>query len=242
VLSIKHMLEGLTGSIFPFVIFSEALGENRQEGDATKMSKRKTRTAFQEDSRRVIRAFAAVLVILVASSGTWAQKTKNKKPDNTSPMPTIPLPVTEQIDHDIGEMLGAFQAGNVEAMHKYYSDNATFVSGTYGPPIIGWQNYLAGYQQQRKAFPAIQLIRRGTNIFVYGNTAVASYQWEFSSVWNGKPYALRGQTTLVLNKAGDDWVIVHNHTSQLCDLSATPQPQPTTQPPVTPAPQPTPKP
>src|ERR1700679_3960106 len=186
------------------------------------MSMWKTRITSLENLRYGLRVLAAVLVILPVSTGAWAQKTKNKKPDNTSPMPARPLPASDQIDHDIGEMLGAFQAGNVEAMHKYYSDNATFVSGTYGPPIIGWQNYLAGYQQQRKAFPAIQLIRRGTNIFVYGNTAVASYQWEFSSVWNGKPYALRGQTTLVLNKAGDDWVIVHNHTSQLCDLSATP--------------------
>jgi ketosteroid isomerase-like protein len=153
-------------------------------------------------------------------------------------MPTIPLPVSDQIDHDIGEMLGAFQAGDVEAMHKYYSDNVTFVSGTFGPPIIGWQNYLAGYQQQRLAFPAIQLIRRNTYIFVHADVAWAEYQWEFSSVWNGKPYALRGQTTLVLNKVGDNWLIVHNHTAPLCDYSASPQQQPSTQPPVTPTPQP----
>jgi ketosteroid isomerase-like protein len=202
----------------------------------------KTRMTLQESLRRGIRALAVILVISIASSGTWAQKTKNKKPDNTSPMPTLPLSVSDQIDHDIGEMLGAFQAGDVEAMHKYYSDNVTFVSGAFGPPIMGWQNYLAGYKQQRAAFPAIQLVRRNTYIFVHADVAWASYQWEFSSVLSGKPYALRGQTTLVLNKVGDDWLIVHNHTSQLCDLSAVPQQQPSTQPPVTPAPQPAPKP
>jgi ketosteroid isomerase-like protein len=206
------------------------------------MSIWKTWMTFHEHARRGARTLAAIIVILIASSGAWAQKTKNKKPVDTSPMPTVPVPVSDQIDHDIGEMLGAFQAGDVEAMHKYYSDNATFVSGTFGPPIIGWQNYLAGYQQQRTAFPAIQLVRRNTYIFVHGDVAWAEYQWEFSSVLNGKPYALRGQTTLVLNKVGDDWQIVHNHTSQLCDLSASPQQQPSTQPPVTPAPQPAPKP
>jgi ketosteroid isomerase-like protein len=239
VLSIKHTLQRLATLSFPFVIFSEALGDSEMSNTPAK-SIWKTRMTFRKNFLSGIRALAAILVILIASSGAWAQKTKNKKPDNTSPMPTIPLPVSDQIDHDIGEMLGAFQAGDVEAMHKYYSDNVTFVSGTFAPPIIGWQNYVAGYQQQRIAFPAIQLIRRNTYIFVHADVAWAEYQWEFSSVWNGKPYALRGQTTLVFNKVGDDWLIVHNHTAPLCDFSASPQQQPSTQPPVTPTPQPTP--
>ena len=42
-LSIEHMLQGLATLGFPFVIFSEAPGGKRKEGDATKMSKWKTR-------------------------------------------------------------------------------------------------------------------------------------------------------------------------------------------------------
>src|SRR5271156_2486336 len=168
------------------------------------------------------RALAGAALVLMVASGAPAQKNKNKKPDN-SPLPSVSLPAADQIDHDIGEMLGAFQAGNIEAMHKYYSDNATFVSGSYQPPIIGWANYVARYQQQRAAFQGIQLIRRNTDVLVYGDMAVAMYQWEFSSVLNGKPYGIRGQTTLVLKKNADDWQIVHNHTSQLCDSAAAPQ-------------------
>ena len=33
---------------------------------------------------------------------------------------------------------------------------------------------------------------------------------------NGKPFSARGQTTLMLNKVGDNWLIVHNHTAQIC--------------------------
>ena len=188
------------------------------------------------------RALVGVAVILLVSTGAPAQKNKNKKPVDNTPLPSIPLPAADQIDHDIGEMLGAFQAGNIEAMHKYYSDNATFVSGAYQPPIIGWQNYVAGYQQQRASFQAIQLIRRNTNILVYGDMAVAMYQWEFSSVFNGKPYGIRGQTTLVFKKGTDDWQIVHNHTSQLCDSAAAPQPLAPQQAPATAPAQPQPKP
>jgi ketosteroid isomerase-like protein len=133
---------------------------------------------------RVLRLLVGIAVILMASSATWGQKNKNKKSDN-SPMPSITLPASDEIDRDIGEMLGAFQVGNIEAMHKYYSDNATFVSGAFAPPILGWQNYAAGYQQQRAAFQGSQVVRRNTNIFVHGDVAWASYQWEYSSVLNG---------------------------------------------------------
>jgi ketosteroid isomerase-like protein len=180
---------------------------------------------------RVLRLLVGIAVILMASSATWGQKNKNKKSDN-SPMPSITLPASDEIDRDIGEMLGAFQVGNIEAMHKYYSDNATFVSGAFAPPILGWQNYAAGYQQQRAAFQGSQVVRRNTNIFVHGDVAWASYQWEYSSVLNGKPYGIRGQTTLVLNKVGDNWLIVHNHTSQLCEQPAGGQQQPPAQTPA----------
>ena len=58
-----------------------------------------------------------------------------------------PGPDADQIDRNIGEMLAAFQLGDVELMHKYYADNVTFVSGAYEPPIVGWQNYVPLYQQ-----------------------------------------------------------------------------------------------
>jgi ketosteroid isomerase-like protein len=179
----------------------------------------------------VMRLLAGLAIILMVSSAASGQKNKNKKPD-TSPMPSTPLSVSDQIDRNIGEMLGAFQVGNVEAMHKYYSDGATFVSGTFEPPILGWQNYIAGYQQQRAAFQGSQVVRRNTNVFVHGDVAWASYQWEFSSVLNGKPYGIRGQTTLVFNKVGDNWLIVHNHTSQLCEQQVEGQ-QPPAQTPAT---------
>ena len=160
------------------------------------------------------------------SNGTLRAQ-KNKKTDAASnaavALPAVPAPDSQQIDHDIGEMLGAFQVGNVEAMHKYYSDNATFVRGTFEPPVVGWASYVKLYEEQRTAFPGMQVIRRNTSIFVHQDVSWASYQWEFVSTFNGKPFNTRGQTTLVLNKVGDNWLIVHNHTSEICpDVSSAP--------------------
>jgi len=189
--------------------------------------------------------FMIALFVLLAAPGASAQKKSSKQPKpplEGQPMPEIPLPVADRIDNDIGEMLGAFQVGDIEAMHKHYADNATFVSGAYEPPIVGWQNYVAGYERQRAAFSGMQLIRRDTMVFTHGDVAWASYQWEFISMYNDKPYSARGQTTLILNKIGDNWLIVHNHTSQICEArSQAPQKSPVKAPaqnPAAPAPPP----
>jgi ketosteroid isomerase-like protein len=185
-------------------------------------------------SRAVWRGVALLTALLMISSGAWGQKKKKgqDQPTNNTPMPKIPMSVPDQIDTNIGEMLGAFQVGNVEEMHKYYADNATFVRGTYEPPLVGWQNYVPLYQQQRAAFGGFQIIRRNTSIFFHGDTAWATYLWEFDAMYQNRPYSARGQTTLVFTKVGDNWLIVHNHTSEICGATSGQLSQPQTQPPA----------
>ncbi|HEY6274333.1 MAG TPA: nuclear transport factor 2 family protein [Terriglobales bacterium] len=156
----------------------------------------------------------SVISVFVISV-SWARPQGQQKKTNAPAPPTVFASVAEEINHDIGEMLGAWQVGDVEAMHKYYADDATWVSGTYGPPIAGWQNYVPNYLQQRKGFTGIQLLTKNVNIFHYGDTAWACYQWEFMGLDQGKPVTARGQTTLVFVKQNGGWLIVHNHTSQI---------------------------
>jgi ketosteroid isomerase-like protein len=183
---------------------------------------------------------ALIAMFMLASGAAWAQKKPKNKAADQSPMPKVAMPVSDEIDKDIGEMLAAFQLGKVDMMHKYYSDNAVFVSGAYAPPIVGWANYVEDYKRSLAAFQGMQLIRRNTDVFVHEDIAWASYQWEFLSSYQGKPYSAHGQTTLILQKIGDNWVIVHNHTSQVCDQAPEPPQQPQSQPaasnPAAPAP------
>lgn len=184
--------------------------------------------------------FIAAVLILSVSSAAWARQKKKKQEDTGNPdqaLPSLSVPEADRIERGIGEMLAAFQIGNLEMMHKYYADNATFVRSVYEPPLVGWQNYAALYQNQRAGFQGMQLVRRNTHVFTHGDVAWASYQWEFDSLLEGKPYSVQGQTTLVFNKVGDRWLIVHNHTSEICPaVAATPQaPGQQTPPPQTPA-------
>jgi ketosteroid isomerase-like protein len=205
----------------------------------------KTKLAKFKHGRWLTGMLAAFLVLAISSNALAGpqnnKKSKIKYNDQTDPN-APPMPAgsdADQIDRTIGEMLAAFEIGKAEMMHKYYADNVTFVSGAWEPPIVGWQNYVPLYERQWASFQGIQLIRRNTIVFPHGDVAWAMYQWEFDAMLNDKPYSMHGQTTLVLNKIGGNWLIVHNHTSQIPD---TPAAAPAAGQQAAPAPQPTPAP
>jgi len=151
-------------------------------------------------------------MLLSAAYPAAAQKDKKKKnqPDTHN---TIPMPDEQMIDYKISEMLGAWQLGDVDHLRQTYAADAVFVSGVWAPPVFGWSNYLAIYQQQRARMQQVRMDRTNTYIKVSGTVGWACYQWEFSGTVDGQSMTSHGQTTLVLQKTGDHWVIAHNHTS-----------------------------
>ena len=141
------------------------------------------------------------------------RKKKNDTPAADTPGTIIPLTDEQQIDYMISETLGAWQIGDIERLHKNYIDDVSVVNGGWAPPIIGWGNYEMLFKQQRAAMQQVRLDRSNTYIKVNGATAWACYQWDFSAVVNGTPSAARGQTTYVLVKTDNRWLIAHDHTA-----------------------------
>ena len=155
-------------------------------------------------------------IFLSITSPAPAQKEKKKKKDANAPAEThttIPMPDQQQIDYNISEMLGAWQLGDVDRLHKNYADDAVFVSGLWEPPVFGWSNFLPLYQLQRARMQQVRLDRVNTYIKVSGAVGWACYQWDFSGTVDGQPMTARGKTTLLFEKRNDRWLIVHNHTS-----------------------------
>src|SRR5882672_7852012 len=103
----------------------------------------------------------AAALFLTCGSPTTAQKEKKKKKDTSPPTDTsnmmIPLPDEQQIDYLLSDMLGAWQIGDIEKLHKDYADDVSIVNGSWAPPIIGWTNYLAVYQQQRTRMQQVRM-------------------------------------------------------------------------------------
>jgi len=178
-------------------------------------------------SRVLFFSFFLLLSLTLASTAS-AQK-KKKKNDTPNPPPATILPDEQRIDNAIGEMLGAWQLGDVEKLHSHYADDVDVVNGMWAPPVVGWPSYLTSYQSQRARAQQVRLDRTNTLIRLApsGNTAWASYQWEFTAVVDGVPSSAFGHTTLIFEKRNDNWLIVHNHTSLVqASQAAAPAAQP----------------
>ena len=164
--------------------------------------------------RTLLTLVVCMAISISTPSPAGAQKEKKKKKDPAADAhTTIAMGDEQQIDYKISEMLGAWQLGDIDRLHQDYADDAVFVSGLWAPPVFGWSNYLPLYQQQRARMQQVRMDRLNTFIKVSGVVGWASYQWDFGGTVDGQAMTTRGQTTLVLEKRSDHWVIVHNHTS-----------------------------
>ena len=81
---------------------------------------------------KVLFLFAVALFLAFASPAA-AQKEKKKKKDTSPPADAsnmmIPLPDEQQIDYALSEMLGAWQIGDIEKLHKDYADDVSNLPG-----------------------------------------------------------------------------------------------------------------
>ncbi len=177
----------------------------------------------------------ALALTCVSPAAAQKKKKPEPPPSSDSSKMLVPLNDEQQIDYLLSEMLGAWQLGDVEKLHSDYADDVAVVNGSWAPPIIGWTNYLAIYQQQRARMQQVRMDRSNTYIKVSGTVGWACYQWDFEGVVDGQKTGSQGQTTVVLEKRNNHWVIVLNHTSLAAKVAqATPASTPAQQQPTKP--------
>ncbi len=168
-------------------------------------------------ARKIFLLSLASAISLTCVSIAKAQKEKKKKPDTSQPADSskmlVPMTDEQQIDYTLSEMLGAWQLGDVEKLHKNYADDVVVVNGSWAPPVFGWNNYLAVYQRQYARMERVRMDRSNTYIKVSGTVGWACYQWDFEAIVDGQPMQSQGQTSLVMEKRNNHWVIALNHTS-----------------------------
>ena len=167
---------------------------------------------------KILRAWGVPAIALLAVASPAGAQKKNKNapppPDSIAGLNSdIQAPDSQAIDRAIGEALGYWQIGDVDSLHKYYSDDVALVSGAWEPPVVGWDNFAKAYQAQRAQISGARIDRSNTLIKVSGNFAWATYQFVYAAQTEGKVIQFRGHTTLVLAKQGDRWVITLNHSS-----------------------------
>ena len=182
---------------------------------------------FSDSRSRYWHLFAVLALSLAFATTASAQKDKKKQAYQAQPQAqpdaSKSLPDEQRIDLLISDMLGAWQIGDTDKLHKDIADDVVVVNGNWAPPVVGWPEYLRAYQMQRARANQVRLERTNTLVRVTGNVGWACYQWEFSGIVDGQSSGARGQTTLILAKRNDAWIIVHNHTS-LVETALQPSP------------------
>lgn len=180
------------------------------------------RQAYLAKRRHIARCSVAVLTLAAVLFGpafVYGQKQKNnkKKDKDAEAAASVSslLPDNQAIDSMVSQMLGAWQAGDADGMHKFYADDITVVSGAWEPPLFGWANYQRAYQAQFARTSIPRLERTNSYTKVMGDTAMVTYQWQFVGNVDGKRAEAFGHTTLVLQKRAGNWLIVLNHTSAI---------------------------
>ena len=174
--------------------------------------------ATKSATRIRVVALVALACVALAAPGA-AQKSKDKKKDSAkvdSSANAILLPPasdSDAVDRAIGEMLGYWQIGDIDSLHKYYAEDVFVVSGMWEQPVIGWDNYRKAYLTQRAQVTGAHMDRSNTYIKVSGNSAWATYQFIYAALLDNKVVEFRGHTTLILGRQGDRWVITLNHSS-----------------------------
>jgi ketosteroid isomerase-like protein len=171
--------------------------------------------------------FALALMLTAFTAPAAAQKKNKNQPSpevQSDSKALLPEPDSQAVDRAVGESLGYWQIGDIDSLHKYYSDDVVVVSGAWEQPVVGWDNFLKSYQAQRAAVTGGRVDRSNTYIKVNGNSAWATYQFVYTAMADNRVIQFHGHTTLVLNKQGDRWVIVLNHSSIVDSSTSNPAP------------------
>jgi ketosteroid isomerase-like protein len=121
----------------------------------------------------------------------------------------------EKIEAVIAAVIEAYRTGDHAVMSRYYAREVTVVPSDYHPPVKGWARVEQRYRQAYASLGGMELVRENTRIERRGKVAWAVYQWRLAGLMGNQAIGAQGHTTLILQKRGRDWVIVHNHTSAL---------------------------
>jgi ketosteroid isomerase-like protein len=145
-----------------------------------------------------------VAVILFAFSVSFGQKAAAKKVDPTKPV------------HDVIDRLveGIRQSDPEKAMSVYDNSDRILFFNNNGTVTQGWKTMKDLRAESYAKAKNVTLELTGLRIEMLGpSAAYATCKWKQSQETDGKLESSSGRMTLVFQKIGKDWKVVHLHTS-----------------------------
>jgi len=121
----------------------------------------------------------------------------------------------------------AFEKGDMAALEKLWANDESVVVFESGHANYGWADYRDRHLgPEMKEMKNTKYTLSDVRVKVSGNTAWATFKYAISADIGTRHVDGAGLGTAVLEKRGDDWRIVHWHSSAPRRAPAAPAPKP----------------
>jgi ketosteroid isomerase-like protein len=144
----------------------------------------------------------AISILLLLTTFASAQ---NSKPASSAPSPAL-----------MSTILAAWSTGDPAKAAPYYDKASTDVFYDFAPlQYKGWVAYEAGVKQALGTFEYLKLsLHNDAQVHRAGNTAWGTATWTGDGkLKTGNRVGLEGRWTVIWEKRGNKWLIVHEHFS-----------------------------
>lgn len=113
------------------------------------------------------------------------------------------------------DLLTGIRNSNVDGVTGvYWNSPKTLYYNSNGSVTIGWEQDRKNREARYPRTSNVKLDVRNVNVMMLGSTgAVVACQWKQTQDFDGNPESASGRMTLVFQKIGKDWKVVHLHTS-----------------------------
>lgn len=113
------------------------------------------------------------------------------------------------------DLLTGIRESNVDGVTGvYWNSTKTLYYNSNGSVTVGWEQDRKNREARYPRTSNVKLDVRNVNVMMLGSGgAVVACQWKQTQDFEGNSESASGRMTLVFQKIGKDWKIVHLHTS-----------------------------
>ena len=138
---------------------------------------------------------------------------------------------SEQIRDVLMQSATAFERGDMAALEKAWANDDSVTVFESGHANVGWADYRDNHlEPEMKEMKNTKYTLSDIRAKVSGNTAWATFKYQISADIGTRHVDGGGLGTAVLEKRGQDWKIVHWHSSAPRRVPATASPSPAAKP------------
>ena len=165
------------------------------------------------------RVLAIALLVLLAGMATAQTSTKKKSSHHTPPRGPVALPTADEraeIGKRLQDVMDAWSTGEVEKMAPYFAKDSDLIFfDLVGVEYKGWDEYAAGLEKYFAAYDSVNFRLNGdATVHQKGEAAYATATWDaLVTLKDQSKQHFTARWTLILEKRGDQWLVVHAHAS-----------------------------